>query len=121
MSNETIQALIFDYGGVLMRTVDPGPRRSLEDRFDLAPGDAHDVVFRSPRWNDVQHGRIDSDTFWADVAERLDLSEERLAVFRQGFWGGDRLDEALVALIRHLRDHGYKTALLSNAPPEMGA
>jgi len=121
MTNETIQALIVDYGGVLMRTVDPRPRRELERRFDLEPGQVYDLVFESPHWDDVQHGRIDSDAFWADVGERLDLDQERLAEFRRAFWEGDRLDEAFVDLIRHLRREGYQTALLSNAPPEMGA
>jgi len=121
VTNQTIKALIFDYGGVLMRTVDPRPRRELERRFDLEAGEVYDLVFRSPRWDDVQHGRIDSDAFWADVGERLDLDDGALAEFRRGFWEGDRLDEAFVTLIRHLQGEGYQTALLSNAPPDMEA
>jgi putative hydrolase of the HAD superfamily len=116
MTNQPIDAVIFDYGGVLVRTVDPTPRRELERHFDLALGAAEDIVFRSPRWDDVQHGRIDDDAFWRDVAERLDLDTEELEDFRHGFWSGDRLDEGLVDLIRHLRREGYRTALLSNAP-----
>jgi putative hydrolase of the HAD superfamily len=121
MTNGTVRALIFDYGGVLMRTVDPRPRQELERRFDLDPGEVYDLIFRSPHWNDVQHGRIDSDAFWTHVGERLELDEEELAVFRRDFWRGDRLDQDLVALIRHLQQRGYQTALLSNAPPEMEA
>ena len=120
MNHVTIRAVIFDYGGVLMRTADRMPRRKLEDRFGLEPGGVYDLVFRSPRWDDVQHGRIDSDAFWADVGQRLNLDQEQLAEFRRLFWSGDRLDEELVDLIRELRDEGYHTALLSNAPPGMG-
>ena len=121
MIDDRVRALIFDYGGVLRRTADPRPRRELERAFDLEPGEVYDLVFRSPRWDDVQHGRIDSDAFWSHVGEELSLDEGELAEFRRGFWGGDRLDEELVALIRQLRERGYQTALLSNAPPDMEA
>jgi putative hydrolase of the HAD superfamily len=116
MTNEIIRAFIFDYGGVLMRTVDPTARRKLEGQFNLERGQAEEVVFRSPRWDDVQHGRLDSEAFWADVGDRLGLAAEEVEAFRRGFWVGDRLDQELVDTIRQLRRRGYCTALLSNAP-----
>jgi len=111
-----IRAIIFDFGGVLMRTVNPVPRHDLEQRFGLPPGGASKLVFGSPLWDEAQLGRISSAEFWADVSQRRGLNTEELAEFRQAFWAGDRLDEELVVLIRHLRDTGYHTALLSNAP-----
>lgn len=111
-----IRVLIFDYGGVLMRTVNPVPRRELERQFGLPLGGASEAVLGSPLWNEAQLGRISSTQFWADVGQRLRLDAEELAEFRQAFWAGNRLDEELLALIRHLRDAGYRTALLSNAP-----
>jgi epoxide hydrolase-like predicted phosphatase len=118
MNNEQneVRAVIFDYGGVLMRTVNPVPRRELERRYGLEPGGAEKAVFGSPLLDEVQLGRISGAEFWADVGQRLGLNAEELAEFRWGFRAGDRLDEELVALIRHLRDEGYRTALLSNAP-----
>ena len=116
MPDDKIQAVVFDYGGVLTRTVNPVPRRELERRFELELGGAYKAVFESPLWNEVQLGRISSTEFWADVGQRLGLSTEELVEFRQAFWAGDRLDEELVALIRYLRDGGYRTVLLSNAP-----
>jgi len=115
----TIRALIFDFGGVLMRTVNPLPRREMEQRLGLPSGGASEAVFGSPRWDDVQLGHISSTEFWADVGQRLGLDAESLAEFRQTFWAGDRLDEELVAFIRHLRSEGYRTALLSNAPDDL--
>jgi putative hydrolase of the HAD superfamily len=114
-----IRALIFDYGGVLMRTADPTPRRELERRFGLPQGGAGEVVFGSPRWDDVQLGRISNAEFWADLGQRLGLSDEEQAGFRRAFWAGDRLDQEMVTLIRHLRQAGYLTALLSNAPADL--
>ena len=111
-----IRAIIFDYGGVLMRTVTPLPRRELEQRFGLPPDGANKLVSEGPLLDEVQLGHISSAEFWADVGQRLGLNAEELAEFRQAFWAGDRLDEELVSLIRYLRDAGYRTALLSNAP-----
>jgi epoxide hydrolase-like predicted phosphatase len=116
MGNSAIRAFVFDYGGVLMRTVDPTARRDLERQFDLDRGQAEELVFGSPRWDDVQQGRIDSEAFWADFGARLGLDAEKLRAFRRGFWAGDRLDQRLVDHIRHLRHWGHRTALLSNAP-----
>lgn len=116
MSNDVVRAVIFDYGGVLGRTADPLPRRELERRFDLEPGGVYKAVFGSPLWDEVQTGRIGSAEFWDDVGQRLGLNAQESAEFREAFWSGDRLDEELVALIRHLRGEGYRTALLSNAP-----
>ncbi len=47
------------------------------------------------------------------MGERLALGDE-LAAFRSDFWRGDRVDGALVALIRQLRPH-YQVAVISNA------
>jgi epoxide hydrolase-like predicted phosphatase len=119
MADDKIRAVIFDYGGVLMRTADPTPRREMEQRFGLPPGGASEAVFGSPRWDDVQIGRISSAEFWADVGQRLGLDAESLAEFRHTFWAGNRLDEELVAFIRLMRGEGYRTALLSNAPDDL--
>ena len=134
-----IRALIFDYGGVFMRTMDPRPRRELEQRLGLPPGGASRLVFGSPMWEEAQLGRVTSADFWASVGQQLGLetachserSEEShprevliphvgegLAEFQRAFWAGDRLDEELMALIRHLRAEGYCIALLSNNPAE---
>ncbi|MDY6875706.1 MAG: HAD family phosphatase [Chloroflexota bacterium] len=119
MTYDKIRAVIFDYGGVLMRTADPIPRRELEQRFEMQPGDVYKVVFGSPLWDEAQIGRVSAPAFWADVGQQLGLNDSEIVEFRQTFWAGDRLDEELVALIRHLRDEGYRTAMLSNAPADL--
>ena len=79
MTNDGIRAVIFDHGGVLMRTADPVPRRELGRRFELEPDDVYAAVFESPLWNDSQLGRVSSAEFWADVgqlpAEEITLAE----------------------------------------------
>jgi len=119
MDQTPIRAILFDYGGVLVRTVDPRPRRQLEGRFNLEPGQVYDLIFGSPLWDDVQRGRIDSEAFWRDVGQRLGLNDEELTAFRRDFWGGDKLDEELVDTVRELGELGHQTAVLSNAPSSL--
>jgi HAD superfamily hydrolase (TIGR01509 family) len=112
----SIRAVIFDYGGVLMRTVDPRPRRELERELGMEPFGADRLVFGHPLWDQAQLGNITSDEFWEAVAERLGVGAEGLADFQRRFWSGDRLDADLVGLLKDLRGRGYLLGLLSNNP-----
>ncbi|MBU0702462.1 MAG: HAD family phosphatase [Chloroflexi bacterium] len=113
-----IQTLIFDFGGVLMRTVTRAPRRELGQRLGLSLEEVEEAVFGSPRWDEVQLGRITYEEFWEDIARRLGWDGDAKEL-GDAFWSGDRLDEEFMALIRRLRDGGYRTALLSNAPSHL--
>ncbi len=114
-----VRAMLFDFGGVLMRTVTRVPRRELGQRLGLSPEEVEGAVFGSPRWDEVQLGRISYAEFWEDVARSLGWDAGDAEGLGDAFWSGDRLDEELLALIRHLRDAGYRTALLSNAPSHL--
>ena len=113
-----IEAAIFDYGGVLMRTVDPTPRRMLEQQYGLGPGEVDRLLFENLLWDEAQLGHTTRTAAWADVGRRLGLGADALETFRQQFWAGDRLDEDLVDVIRQIQSDGYRTALLSNAPAD---
>ncbi len=101
-----------------MRTVDPAPRAAAEARLGLATGQAEWLVMNSPIGRQAQHGKITTAELWAWVQQELGLDDAALASFRQDFWGGDQLDEALVALIRSFKPR-YQTALLSNFMDEL--
>ena len=109
-----IKAIIFDFGGVIVRTADYSPRRNLEIRLGLAEWESEKIVFNSEIGQQAQRGEVTNDTLWHSVAERLSLSPAELEQFQAEFWGGDVLDEALVDLIRSLNGR-YTTALISNA------
>ncbi len=108
-----IKAVIFDVGGVLIRTEDHSYRRLWEERLDLKPGEAEDIVFNSPMGQKAQCGEVSDEALWAWIGSRLAL-DDQLGVFRSDFWAGDVLDEALVEMIRSLRP-AYQTAIISNA------
>jgi epoxide hydrolase-like predicted phosphatase len=108
-----IKALIFDVGGVLVRTEDRSRRAELEKSLGLSPGQADEIVFNSRMGQAAQMGEITSAALWAWVQAELGLDADGLAYFRQEFWGGDRLNTELVALIRSLRPQ-CQTAIISN-------
>jgi putative hydrolase of the HAD superfamily len=113
-----LKAVILDWGGVLMRTVDPSGRRKWERKLDLSLHAVDRVVHGSRSWKQAQSGIISDAEYWADVADQLGLDETALAEFRHDYFSGDRLDEEMVQFIQDLRPR-FKTALLSNASPQL--
>lgn len=109
-----IRAVIFDVGGVLVRTTDPTSRRALEQRLGLAAGEAEYLVFNSPMGTRAQMGAIPACELWSWVQARLELDEEGLREFQHDFFAGDTLDHALLGYVRGLRPR-YQTAIISNA------
>ena len=114
MRSGSIEAVIFDYGGVLARTVDPAPRAAWERALGLAPGALTTAVHDERLWVAAQNGDISSDTHWQAMGEALGLSEAQLHELRASFYDGDVLNQQLVACIDHLRQQGVATGLLSN-------
>ena len=109
-----LKALIFDFGGVLVRTSDRSLRAYWEERLKLANGQAEYIVFGGETGWDVQLGTISDAEHWRRLGARLGLDDEALACFREDFFAGDELDLALVAHLGRLRAH-YHVGLLSNA------
>lgn len=108
------QAVIVDWGGVLMRTDDRAPREAWNARLDLDSGAVEAAIFNSKAWQAVQLGRAEPDALWQAVGENLGLSPDDLVALRRDFFSGDRLDIDLIALLRDLRARGIKIGLLSN-------
>ena len=110
-----IRALIFDFGGVLVRTASRDSRDRLAASMGLTGAELEAVVFESEEGHLAELGRISSEERWRRVCDKLgvDSPEERQA-FPQQFFAGEVLDPELVDNIRRLHER-YKTALLSNA------
>lgn len=109
-----IKAIIFDVGGVLIRTADRSSRQRLEERLGLAEWESEKIVFNSDTGRMAQRGEVTNDALWQTVADHLSLTEDDLKQFKREFWGGDVLDTEMVELIRKLKAR-YKTAIISNA------
>lgn len=109
-----IRAVIWDMGGVLVRTEDANPRLQLAKRLGKTRAELETLVFDSKTAIRATLGLISEKEHWDFVQESLGLDNEQMFLFQQDFWGGDRLDLQLIQAIRILRP-AIKTGLLSNA------
>ena len=112
--NARARAVVFDVGGVLLRTDDHGPRRKLAESMGLTEAQLHDAVFESPLARSATLGTVREEALWADVARRFNRDASQMAAFQAGFWGGDVYDVDFMAWIGALRPR-VSTGLLSNA------
>ncbi len=111
-----IKSLIFDFGGVLMRTRSGGSRRALEQRLELPPNTIEARVFSSDPSLKAMCGEMSEEELWHALEREFDLPRFGMTPqeFQDEFFAEDFLDEELVALIRSVRP-GLKTGLISNA------
>ncbi|HEY3290911.1 MAG TPA: HAD family phosphatase [Anaerolineae bacterium] len=114
----TIEAVVFDIGGVLVRTTDWSGRQRWEKQLGLPERGLSDLVFSSHQALLASTGRGDDKAIWRHVADTLHLSSEQLIELQRDFWSGDTADTDLIAFVRSLRPR-LKTGILSNAWPEM--
>lgn len=113
-----VKALIFDVGGVLLRTVDTSKRDAWEDRLGLARGSLEALVHGTELNAQQERGEVPFDAFWAQVGARLGIAPDAVAGFREDFYAGDALNDALLDRIRGWRAR-LRTGIISNAPPSL--
>jgi hypothetical protein len=114
MTVMTIQAVVFDIGGVLEVTLDLGVTGMWESRLGLAPGELNKRMHDA--WRGGSIGTISEDEVHQALAERLGLDEQRLADFMGDIWR-EYLGTANTELIdygRRLRPR-YRTGIVSIA------
>ncbi len=116
----SIRAVIFDMGGVLVRTEDKAPRTRLAERYGLTYAEIDDLVFNSETSGRATVGEISAREHWKFVCSSLNYPPERYQELFAEFYAGDALDLELVNYIRSLRPR-YKTAMLSNAHDDLRA
>ena len=109
-----IHAVIFDMGGVILRTEDQAGRRRWETRLGLKEGELSRVVFESDASARATIGQCTEAEVWKHVAAKFNLTDEQRAELQRDFWLGDHIDAELTQFVRGLRPR-YKTAILSNA------
>jgi putative hydrolase of the HAD superfamily len=109
-----VEVVIFDFGGVLVRTEDRQPRTNLAARLGMTYDELSALIFDSQSAIQAMRGEITAEEHWDVVQKSLGLTDAEIDRVRTEFWAGDVLDEDLVNLLRELRS-GYTTVLLSNA------
>lgn len=108
-----IKAIIFDFGGVLLRTYDHAYRTRWDDKLGLAHGQFEDYIFNGPVGQVAQLGQATWDEVWREAAQHFNLSPAETKQAKDDFFKGDRFDEELADYIRRLKER-YTIGLLSN-------
>lgn len=112
--NYNIRAVMFDLGGVLLRTDDPQPRVKLAHQYGITRDELEKLVFASEISLKAESGEASPEDVWRYAQKTLRIVDEEMTSFQDAFWAGDRLDTGLLALVQSLRGK-YRTILLSNA------
>jgi len=109
-----IKTVIFDLGGVLVRTENILPRQKLAEKHGMSYRELSDLVYRTESANLAMLGQVSAGDHQQTILKNLNLPLDSFSTFEDEFWGGDRLDSRLVDFIQGLRGE-YRTVLLSNA------
>ncbi len=113
MSDYYFRAVIFDLGGVILRTEDPAPRAALAQRLGISRSELERIVFENPVSQLAERGLATPADAQEAIADLLNRPVAEIPALLKQFFAGDRVDFALIELIQKLRP-AYKTALLSN-------
>ena len=113
-SSTIIRTVIWDLGGVLLRTHDHSGRERWEQKLGLTSRQLEEIVFGCDMSQQAFVGRAEVEEVWRAVGDQLDVPEDERSNLERDFWSGDQIEYGLVDFIRQLRPT-YKTGLISNA------
>ena len=110
----SIQAIVFDIGGVLEITPDLGVAGTWESTLGLAPGELNKRM--EDAWRGGSIGTISEADVHRAATENLGLDERRLSQFMADLWR-EYLGTANTELIEYARGlrPRYRTGILSNS------
>jgi putative hydrolase of the HAD superfamily len=109
-----VRAVFIDFGGVIMRTEDKGPRNRQAERLRMTSRDLEKIVFESESSLKASTGEITEEAHWQAVSKLLGVSRGKGEKIIAEFFSGDRWDTALLDFLRSLRPE-RKVVLISNA------
>lgn len=110
----TIRAILFDLGGVILRTEYQAPRQGLAERFGMDYDDIDKLVFGTPSAARASVGEITEEEHWHTVLKLLKQPAADYEKFRDEFFGGDVIDLTILDFLRAIKPK-YKVGLISNA------
>ena len=110
----SIRAVFIDFGGVIVRTEDKGPRTRQAERLGMTFRDLEKIIFESDSSQRASTGEIPEEAHWQAVAEVLGVSRQEADKITAPFFSCDRADVALLDFLRSLRPE-RKVGLISNA------
>ncbi|NTW44293.1 MAG: HAD family phosphatase [Anaerolineaceae bacterium] len=114
MGKYSIKVILFDMGGVLIKTTDRHIRTKLAKQFNLTYEQMDALVYGTESAKKATLGEISETEHFKFVLDQLGVPDYGIDRFQQEFWGGDVLDEELVEFISE-HNGEYRFGMLSNA------
>jgi len=113
----SIKAVIFDLGGVIVRTEYQAPRQHLAESFGMDYDEIDKIVFGGgPNSSAAKAsvGEITEEEHWLNVMKMLKQPASEYERIRDEFFGGDVIDHEILDFLRSIKPK-YKVGLISNA------
>jgi putative hydrolase of the HAD superfamily len=114
----TIEAVIFDFGGVILDLTNTRTRTHLDGwarRLGLTRSALTEALW-GQNWHELERGQIDDEVYHGRLGAALGLpDEEAVRRFQTEFYAGEQLFDSMLDLIARLRQAGCQAALLTNA------
>src|SRR5574341_1557180 len=120
MSDHKIEAIFFDFGGVLLQTFDCVDHDAIEAEFGLEAKVLRKCVYRDSRYMDYQIGVCTYDEWTDSIREALlKAAADKVDAILNAFFEYPRaFNQEMLRLVRRL--HGnYKLGIISNTTPGM--
>lgn len=113
--DDSIRAVLFDFGGVLLQHGDGIDHRAIEGRFGLAPGTVMRCLYQESRYADAYVGRCTRQEWLDSVREAITRAagEQAPALLKAIEEAEHPLNQDVISLVRSLRPR-YRTAVVSN-------
>ena len=110
----TLRAVLFDLGGVILRTEYQAPRQRLAEEFGMDYDDIDKIVFGGNSAVRASVGEITEEEHWRNVMKILKKPAAEYERIRTDFFAGDVLDHTILNFLRSIKPK-YKVGLISNA------
>jgi glucose-1-phosphatase len=109
-----IKAVIFDMGGVLLKTADATAREAIAQRFGVSRRELEAFVFSSESSLQSEEGKLSDVDHWHNVMRHFGQPVGDYIQLYNAYFSGDYIDQRLLDFAASIKP-AYTLALLSNA------
>jgi len=109
-----INAVIFDMGGVLLKTENPAPRKALAARFGVTRMELEAFIFMSETSLRSEVGELSDKDHWENALRHFNQPVNNYLAVYDEYFSGDAIDQELLGFVVSLKSD-YQVGLLSNA------
>jgi len=109
-----INAVIFDMGGVLLKTANPVPREVLAKRFGVTRAELEAIIFMSETSLRSEVGELSDKEHWETALRHFNQPVDDYTTVYDEYFSGDAIDQELLDFAVSLKSN-YQLGLLSNA------